>query len=181
LKPAYSKHPGDENLRKPILLSLIIILTAPSQAVAQVQNATPEVLKNIEAYKSSPEKLKKLLSDNYHLSISQDWPKNFPLPAYTSNVTSKSFTHSTKGRPSAGATLLTSDQPQTVFDFYKSACNRAGWKVKVPSAKALAELSTTGETYLLNAEQGKQVIFLTCRKNRDPAGTFVSITWTKRS
>jgi len=157
----------------------MIIGSAASPAVAQTyQNASQETMKNVEAYKSK-EKLTKLLSETYHVAISETWPTNFPVPAYTSNVVSKSFSHSTKGKPSAGATLVTSDQPRTVFDFYNAACKRANWKVRVPSAKALAEFAKSGEMYMLTAEQGKQSIYLTCRKHRESNGTLVSISWTK--
>lgn len=157
----------------------MIISSIASPAVAQTTpNATPEVMKSVEAYKSK-DALNKLLNDTYHLSLSENWPTNFPLPVYTSNLVTKSFSHSTKGRPSAAATLITNDQPKTVFDFYNAACKRANWNVRVPSAKALAELSKTGEMYMLNAAQGKQTIYLTCRKNRENNGTFVSISWTK--
>lgn len=153
---------------------------APPAMAQQYQNASPEVLREVEQYKSK-DKLTKLLSDEYHLSISESWPTNFPLPAYTSNLVTKSFSHSTKGKPSAGATLITKDQPKQVFDFYNSACRRANWKVKTPSAKALTELSTTGEMYILNADNGKQSIYLTCRKHKESGGTLVSISWSKKT
>lgn len=161
-----------------LLLCMTIVVSA-SPAVAQTyQNATPEVMKSVEAYKSK-ENLTKLLSEKYHLAMSDSWPSNFPLPVYTSNLVSKNFSHSTKGRPTAGAMLITKDQPKTVFDFYNSACKRANWKVRVPSDKALALLNKTGEMYILTAEQGKQSIYLTCRKDRASNGTSVSISWTK--
>ena len=161
------------------LLICIMLCFAASPAVAQkYDNSSPEVLKNIEAYKSK-ESINKLLSETYHVAISDTWPTNFPLPVYTSNLVSKSFSHSTKGKPTAGAMLITSDQPKTVFDFYNAACKRTNWNVRVPSAKALAELNKSGEMYILNAVQGKQTIYLTCRRTRENNGTLVSINWTK--
>jgi hypothetical protein len=32
---------------------------------------------------------------------------------------------------------------------------------------------------MLTAEQAKQSIYLICRKNREPSGTLVTISWTK--
>lgn len=158
-------------------ISLLSALASP--AVAQEgANSTPEVLRTVQQYKTK-EQVMQLLNDRYHFAASETWPNNFPVPVYTSNLVSKSFTHSTKGKPSAGATLITKDQPRTVFDFYNSACRRANWKVKAPSAKALTELSTTGEMYMLAAENGKQSMYITCRKHKESGGTFVSISWSK--
>ena len=156
-------------------------LSVASPAVAQEgQNSSPEVLREVQQYKTK-EQVMKLLNDKYHFAMSESWPTNFPVPAYANNLVSKSFTHSTKGKPTAGATLVTKDQPRTVFDFYNSACRRANWKVKVPSAKALTELSTTGEMYMLAAANGKQSMYITCRKHKESGGTFVSISWSKNS
>lgn len=154
-------------------------LVASPAVAQQYQNASPEVLRDIQQYKSK-EQVMKLLSDKYHISTSDSWPKNFPLPAYTSNVVTKSFSHSTKGQPTASAMLVTKDQPKQVFDFYNSACRRANWKVKIPSAKALSELSTTGEMYMLTAESGKQSVYITCRKHKESGGTLASINWSKQ-
>ena len=65
-------------MRKQLLLCMIIGLAA-SPAVAQTyQNASPETMKNVEAYKSK-EKLTKLLSETYHVAISETWPtETFP-------------------------------------------------------------------------------------------------------
>lgn len=164
-----------------LLLCMVIGSTATSSAVAQTYpNYSPETLKALESV-NTKEKLEKLLKDTYHVSLSEKWPANFPLPVYTSNLVSQSFSNSTQGRPTAGATLTTNDQPRQVFDFYKSACSRANWKLRVPSAKALAELSKNRETYVLTADQGKQSIYLTCTKNRSTNGTLVTISWQKKS
>jgi len=165
-------------LKRLLLLTIIGLAFAPPVVAQEFQPPTPEQLKVIESV-NTKEKLLKVINKNYNVGISETWPKNFPLPVYTSNLVSQSFSHSTKGRPNAGATLVTSDQPRQVFDFYKAACQRGGWKLKVPSAKALTELGKTGEMYLLAADQPKQSIYLTCRKNKENNGTTVSISWSK--
>lgn len=166
-------------MRSVLTFCFLAALAMPSYAVAQTyNNSSPETLRAVEQFKTKGA-LQAFLSEKYHVALSESWPKNFPLPVYNSNVVRKGFSHSTKGKPSAGATLVTTDQPRQVFDFYEAACRRANWKVKVPSAKALAELGKTGEMYVLSAEQNKQSIYLTCRKHRESNGTFVSINWTK--
>jgi hypothetical protein len=111
--------------------------------------------------------------------VSQTWPTNFPVPVYTSNVIQTNFSNSTKGQPTAAATLLTKDPPERVFEFYQSALTRNKWAVRVPSPKARAEMNIGNDYYFLSAELGKQSIELTCSGNSKANTTFLSITWHK--
>ena len=76
--------------------------------------------------------------------------------------------------------IITKDQPRMVFDFYQSACVRANWTVRVPSAKALETIGRNGDLFILTADQGKQTMFLTCARHRATNGTMVSISWQQK-
>jgi hypothetical protein len=129
---------------------------------------------------STPEKKRAWLREKYHMSMSQQWPINFPLPVYTSNVIQTTFSNSTKGQPTAAASLLTRDPPGQVFDFYQSALSRAKWTVRVPSGKARSEMNIGSDLYFLSADQGKQSINLTCESNPKSNVTSVTISWKKK-
>ncbi|MGH9552978.1 MAG: hypothetical protein ACRD3W_26605, partial [Terriglobales bacterium] len=152
----------------------------PASALAQADgNYDPALLQAAHSV-DTPEKMGNVIDSNFHVRVSQTWPTNFPVPVYNSNVLRTSFTYSTKGPPTAGATLATRDQPSQVLSFYQSACISANWKVKVPSQKALAELSPNGDILFLSAEQGKQVMNITCTRNPKTDTTNLSISWQKK-
>ena len=139
---------------------------------------TPEQIRAVESI-NTPEKMAAWLRSKHNLSLSSQWPSNFPVPVYPSGVINKTFTSSTKGQPTAGASLTTKDQPRQVFEYYQAAFERAGWKLQVPSAKARTELKLDGDTYFLNGTQGRQAISLRCLKDRPSGGTMLSISWRK--
>lgn len=128
---------------------------------------------------NTPEKKAKWLREKFHIAMSKQWPTNFPLPVYNSNVTKTTFSNSTQGQPSAAASLITKDAPKQVFDFYQSALIRAKWTVRLPSQKARTDLNVGNDFYFLSAEQGKQSIYLTCAADPKSNSTFVSIRWQK--
>jgi hypothetical protein len=119
------------------------------------------------------------MRERFNMVVSQQWPTNFPVPVYASNVVQTTFSHSTKGQPTAAASLITRDAPLRAFEFYQSALSRAKWTVRVPSAKARADLNLGSDYYFLSAEQGKQSIYLTCAASPGSGTTLVNISWQK--
>lgn len=119
------------------------------------------------------------MREKFHMVMSQQWPINFPLPVYNSNVVQTTFSNSTQGQPRAAASLITKDAPKQVFEFYQSALGRANWTVRVPSAKARNEMNVGNDFYFLSADRGKQSIYLTCAADRKNGRTVVSISWQK--
>jgi len=158
-------------------IGLTTSLSASGQDAPKVD---PAMLKALSAY-NSPQKVKDLIKESFHISSSSTWPSNFPVPAYTSNVVYSSFQNSTQGQPTAAAMLITRDQPRTVFDFYQAACARAGWKVRVPDPKMLEKMGPMGDIFILTADQGKQTLNLTCTRDRKTNGTVVGINWQIRA
>jgi hypothetical protein len=163
-------------------LAVVIALTVPSTAHAQqsstIQNQPAATLQSAQSAFSG-EKRRRWLREKFHMSVSAQWPINFPVPVYTSNVVQTTFSNSTQGQPRAAATLLTRDAPKQVFDFYQSALSRANWTLRVPSPKARTDMNIGEDFYFLNADQGKQSIYLTCLFNPKSNITFVTINWQK--
>lgn len=175
-------------MTKQLILFLVACSTSTASVFAQaapdendpnaVPKITPEQIRAVESI-NSPEKLAAWLRNKHQVSLSSQWPSNFPVQVYPSNVLYKNFGNSTKGQPTAGANLVTKDQPAQVFDFYKSALSRANWKLQIPTAKARAELKLNNDFYFLNATQDRQSISLRCMKHPQSGGTMLSISWRK--
>jgi hypothetical protein len=167
-----------------IAFGLIVLSTSVGTALAEeslnpnAPNQSAAALHSAQLV-NTPDKKQKWLRERYHMVMSQQWPVNFPVPVYPSNVTQTSFSNSTQGQPRAAATLITKDAPGRVFDFYQSALNRAKWTVRLPSGKARAEMNLGSDFYFLTAEQGSQSIYLTCAGNQKTNATYVNITWQK--
>lgn len=173
-------------IKYPVSL-LIVCVASKGVALAQptpdasdpsLPKLTPEQIRAVESI-NTPEKMAAWLRSKQQVSLSSQWPANFPVPAYPSNVVYKTFGNSTKGQPTAGASLVTRDQPRQVFDFYQSAFNRAGWKLQVPTEKARSELKLDSNTYFLNGTLGKQYVSLRCVKDPQSGGTMLTISWRK--
>jgi hypothetical protein len=128
---------------------------------------------------NTPEKKQKWLREKYHLVMSQQWPTNFPVPPYTSNVVQTTFSNSTQGQPTAVASVTTRDTPLRVFEFYQTALGRSKWTIRMPSAKARADMNLGTDYYFLTADQGKQSIYLTCSFNPKNSVTVVNVNWKK--
>jgi len=169
-------------IKKVILAFIVVSTSTGASALAQENpNAPNQSAAALHSAKSidTPDKKTKWLRERYHMMLSQQWPVNFPVPVYNSNLIQTTFSNSTLGQPRAAASLLTKDPPGRVFDFYQSALNRAKWTVRVPSQKARTEMNAGNDLYFLTADQGKQSIYLTCAANPKSNVTFVSITWKK--
>lgn len=104
-------------------------------------------------------------------------PANFPIEAYSSNVTSTSFLNSTKGAPSAGLSIVTKDSPAVVFQFYQAALRRGSWVAQIPTAEALAKMGKPGQVYMLRGQKEKQMVNITLLANTTAPGTNISINW----
>jgi len=172
---------------KQLALVIIILSTSDVSAIAQPdasgfdpsqRNQSPEVMRAVQQF-NTPEKVAAWLRAKHNVSVAQQWPSNFPVPAYQSNVVSRSFSNSTKGQPFASASLVTKDPPKRVFDFYQASFSRANWKLQVPSEKARTELKLDSNTYFFNGTQGRQAISFRCMKDARSGDTLVAISWRK--
>ncbi|MBS2001137.1 MAG: hypothetical protein JST44_06485 [Cyanobacteria bacterium SZAS LIN-5] len=162
------------------LISAEAVLVLLGASVVLAQAPTPQQVKDSMQGLSKEQirdKYMKLAAKNLHFADS--WPINFPLPKYSSNVVDAKWLNTTKGRPTAVATLHTKDSPQTVFKFYQDACIQSGWKTKSPTAKALEGTKSAGNFFMLEGSKDKQMIRLFCSPNAKLHGTTVSITWFK--
>lgn len=115
-----------------------------------------------------------------HMGIQQtnQIPVNFPVPAYSSNVVSSNFISTTKGRPSASATIITRDPPTNVYNFYLDACNKASYKVIGHRPKASKKPSAADKYYSLTGKKGKQELVILCLQQPKFQGTMISMTWS---
>lgn len=104
-------------------------------------------------------------------------PTNFPVPVYPSNVTRKAFAHSTKGQPTATASIQTGDAPDVVYRWYLDQAKKAGLSTKVPSEKMRALLPKNPDMYFFTAENSKQMLNFTVSKSHTEPGSDVSIQW----
>ncbi len=159
-----------------------LLLTCSVSTYAQTPTLTPEQLKASFAGMSNEQIKDKFLSNaTKGLHFSDTWPKNFPLPKYTSNVTQTRFINSTQGHASASATLTTKDPAQTVFQFYLDACRQDGWKIKTPTAKTLENTRAATGFYTLEGSKENMMIRLYCSQNPKTHATNLGITWFKTS
>lgn len=106
-------------------------------------------------------------------------PVNFPVPLYSTNVTSTGFSNTTKGSPSANLGINTNDQPQAVFNWYQNQLRSQGWKLKEASPKLIAKMGKTGEFFMLEGNKDINGIKLFCMRDQATKGTRVQITWFK--
>jgi hypothetical protein len=166
-----------------IVLSLIALSASTGTALAQessdLPNQSAAALRSAQSI-DTPNKKANWLRQKFHMVLSQQWPVNFPVPVYNSNVIQKTFSNSTQGQPRAAASLVTTDSPERVFDFYQSALSRAKWTVRLPSPKARSDMHLGSDFYFLKATQGRQSIDLTCMANPKSHVTFLSVTWEKK-
>ncbi|MDR3615783.1 MAG: hypothetical protein P4L53_19650 [Candidatus Obscuribacterales bacterium] len=113
------------------------------------------------------------------VKFKKNLPDNFPVPKYPSHITQTNFVYSTKGVPSASATIITSDSVEKVFDWYQSACKGAGWQIKVPTIDALAKTSTRPQIFMIQGTRPKEQLSMFCTALKKKPGTTISISWTK--
>ncbi len=167
-----------------VLTSLqgVLLLTGPAVSLAQTQTQapSPEQVKAEFAGMTPAQALDKIMKRSVKaIHLSDKWPTNFPLPQYASNVTETKFVNTTKGRPSASASLITKDPAETVFKFYLDACRRDGWSIRTPSAKTLENTRAATNFYMLEGNKDKRMIRLICLQNPKTHATSLNITWFK--
>ncbi len=164
---------------KPIaIIALFISAICAESGLAQSQGPTPQQIKASLAGMSKEQiKAKYMAAAAPNLNFSDKWPVNFPLPKYTKNLVSTRWINSTKGAPTAIATLSTKDSPDVVYKFYLDACNQNGWKTKAPNPKAMA--GSTSNCFMLEGTKENQMIRLLSAPNSKIHGTALSITWFK--
>jgi hypothetical protein len=155
----------------------IAFLCCASAALAQYP--TPQQQKDAFEGMSKEQIRDKIMALGFPTThFSDKWPVNFPLPKYTNAVDTK-WMNSTKGSPTAFASLNTKDSPATVYKFYLDACNQSGWKTRAPSAKALA--GTPATFLMFEGYKDKEMIRVHCLPNKKLHGTTASISWFKVS
>ncbi|HEY9731737.1 MAG TPA: hypothetical protein V6C89_07485 [Drouetiella sp.] len=166
------------NLLAIALTGVSLIFECNSSAFAQSQKPTPEEIKASLAGMSKEQiKAKYMAIAAPNLHFSDKWPVNFPLPKYMNNVVSTRWINTTKGAPSAVASLNTKDSPEMVYKFYLDSCNQNGWKTKAPTAKTMQ--GSGGNFFMLEGTKENQMIRLISAPNAKIHGTTLSISWFK--
>lgn len=161
-------------------LQTILLLTGSSNVLAQEVAPSPEQVKAEFAGMTPAQALDKIMARSVKgVRFADSWPTNFPLPKYPNNVTETKFLNTTQGPPSASASLMTKDPAETVFQFYLDACRRDGWKVKMPSAKALEKTRGATNFYMLEGRKDKRMVRIFCLQNPKTHATSLGITWFK--
>jgi hypothetical protein len=154
--------------------AFLLLGTAPAPA----QNTAP-VPPSAPPRGAQPRPHKPFVFNVPGILYSEQFPNNFAVPPYTSNVVKKHFMASTKGQPSATASLVTKDQINVVFDWYKNACKDGGWTFKTPNSEGAAKLSKSGQLYMIDGKKEKQQIYIFCNPDKKSGGTAVTISWMK--
>jgi len=114
------------------------------------------------------------------MHYSRQVPANFPLPVYKSNVVTTSFINPTNGALTANANIVTKDPPQTVFDWYRNECTRAGWIIAIPSDKIMQFAKTKKKVYIMNVAKEGQGGRIICYSSPDKVGTSVNVQWISK-
>ncbi len=149
-------------------------------AFGQSEAPTPQQIKaSLEGLTKEQIREKYMAIAAKNLNISDKWPVNFPLPKYTGSVVQTKWLNSTKGSPTASASLSSKDSPEIVYKFYLDACNQRGWKTKAPTAKAREGMASPGKFFMLQGTKDNQMIELFCSPNPKLHGTNLSIMWVK--
>lgn len=82
-------------------------------------------------------------------------PAGFPVPIYSFNATSANFNTSTSPKFQAmSGTIMTKDNPQQAYQWYKSYFSQNGWTIADPPAKPTP------------AEQQGRLVYITASKDR---------------
>jgi hypothetical protein len=158
----------------------LLVLSSCGSCFAQQAPATKPKPFHPKSFNAGQDKQKfDEVMAHYSVNFNKSFPSNFPIPPYSSNVTSTGFFNTTKGPPTAGGTISTKDQPQAVFDWYKRYCDDNKWAVKTPSAQVLDKMGQTGRLYYLDARKERQEIRIFCLRDARTQGTNVRISWAK--
>lgn len=108
-------------------------------------------------------------------------PSNFPVAQYPSNVLRTDFSNSTKGSPTAAATIVTKDPPEKVFNWYQDFFRRDRWKSKTPTAQAMQKIGKAGELFLISAQKERNDVNLFLVKNPNEPGTLINVSWALKA
>ncbi|MBS1998143.1 MAG: hypothetical protein JSS86_17590 [Cyanobacteria bacterium SZAS LIN-2] len=159
----------------PALCGLLLLASGPAWA------QTPPQTRPGAPAAGAPAKVKQpFVFSIPTLKYAEEIPVNFPIPAYTSNVTKKRFISSVKGTPSASAMIQTRDQIDMVFNWYKDICKRDNWDFRTPTAEGSTKLSSThSRIYMIEGKKEKQMIMIFCNPDKKTGGTTVNISWSK--
>lgn len=111
------------------------------------------------------------------IHYSNQVPVNFPISAYTSNVTRTSFMNAVKGPASGTQSISTKDSPATVYQFYLSALRSGNWAVQAPSAEALAKMGPPGSIYMLQGTRKGEYVTINILAVPGQPGSNFTVTW----
>jgi len=107
-------------------------------------------------------------------------PSNFPVPIYSSNVTSTNCQEATSltGIHSIAALIQTKDPPLTAFEWYKAEVPSMGFDdLKVPQPTG----APAGfEVYVIKARKAGQILSITCSRLPKFPQTIINITVTAK-
>lgn len=157
------------------LVSAAVLFSASASVAQEKSNWKTEATSK----QTKQEKVRAVLGSIPGVRFAKELPLNFPIPPYKSNVEKTSFSHSTKGSPTAAATIITKDSAKTVFEWYQDRCKEAGWRVKIPTSQAMSKIGKEGQMYMIDARKENQQLYVFCISNSGKAGTTISISWSK--
>lgn len=153
---------------------LTLITSTWAGAAQPTAQSTPA--EKAEMKRDSQQKLQQVLTGSA-IHPSSQFPANFPVGAYPNNVVKTNFIGATKGRPAAAAVIVTKDPPNTVFDWYQSACKKAGFNVQAHRPSPVGKAARADKTYVVNATKDKQQLYIFCMQDPKAAATRVSMSW----
>jgi hypothetical protein len=158
-----------------LMAALISVANSTASSAQAPKTAAPgasqsNVDKNVKAF---------TVNDIPGMHVADDIPRNFPMPNYTSNVVRKTFVTKTKAPISATAQIVTKDQPDVAYEWYKSVCQSGGWTFKSPNPKSTAKFNKGTPFYMLEAKKDRDQVYILCLPDTKSKGTAVSINWSR--
>jgi hypothetical protein len=165
------------NVRKQAIVLVVSIVTASFYSGgAALSQGTTSTRPPSGGKHSKPYPFK-----NDAVKSSDQPPANFPVPIYTNNVVSAKYGEatSTDGRHSIVATIKTSDQPATAYQWYQQAVSSSGFEMyKMDPSRQ--KLPPNFQLYQIVADKGDQRLHLSCLRMPQMPETVISITVTSK-
>lgn len=159
-----------------LLASFQLLLTALSIDNGRAQGTAETAARPKMTAQEAQQKAREIIR-NLPLHLAKEIPTNFPVPTYPSNVLKTNFSNSIKGAPTAAATILTKDSPETAFEWYRSFFSKNNWSLKTPTTKALSNYGQPGQFYFLTAEKDRNQLYVFCTPDPSNDGTLINISW----
>ena len=107
---------------------------------------------------------------------SSQTPPGFPVPVYSFNATSANFNVSTSPKFQAmSGTIMTKDNPQQAYQWYKSYFSQNGWTIAAPPAKP-TPAEQRGELVYISATKDRYTVTIACVRTAKLPETILNIS-----